>query len=254
MSFFKRYLLHKRAEYAILRKSIIGRVLAAIRPLAIFYEGLYNQNINFESRILDVGCGTGQLLLSMHQEGFCDLTGIDPYIQRDIQHNNINIFKKDIIDFKDFDQQFDLIMLHHSFEHMPEPLKVLQHLYRLLKRNGILLIRIPVIGYAWRHYGVNWVQLDAPRHLYIHTKRSIDMLSSQAGFELTDLLYDSTEFQFLGSEQYMNDIPLLDKKSYLANPRDSIFSEEQIILFKEKAIELNKNKDGDQGCFYLRKP
>ena len=34
----------------------------------------------------------------------------------------------------------------------------------------------------------------------------------------------------------------------------SIFSKKQIAEFSTKAIDLNKNDDGDQACFYLYKP
>ena len=146
-------------------------------------------------------------------------------------------------------------MLNHSFEHMPEPLQVLNKLYLLLNPDKYLLIRIPVAGsYSWRKYGVNWVALDAPRHFFLHTKKSIKILAEKVGFKLVDIIFDSTDYQFWGSEQYLNDIPLRDSRSYYENPNSSIFSKKQIKEFKAKAIELNKNNDGDCACFYLYKP
>jgi hypothetical protein len=108
-------------------------------------------------------------------------------------------------------------------------------------------------SYAWRHYGVNWVALDAPRHLFLHTVRSIQLLSKQAGFKVADIEFDSTESQFIGSEFYLRNIPLKDQSLYLKNPRNSIFSKKQIQEFKNKAIQLNAANDGDQACFYLYK-
>lgn len=208
--------------------------------------------IKFDSAILDVGCGVGKLLIRMHRDGFSNLTGVDPFIKENIFYRNgIKILKKHIFDLEGC---FDYIIANHSFEHMPEPLNVLKKFYELLKPDRYVLIRIPVAAsYAWRHYGVNWVALDAPRHLFLHTVRSIRLLSKQAGFKVVDIEFDSTEFQFLGSEFYLRNIPLKDQSFYLQNPQKSIFSEKQIQEFKDNAIKLNEENDGDQACFYLYK-
>ena len=79
------------------------------------------------------------------------------------------------------------------------------------------------------------------------------MLSRKAGFQIFDMEFDSTEFQFWGSEQYLKDIPLFSEKSYLVNKETSIFSQDQIADFNKEAEILNKEGDGDSACFYLVK-
>ena len=149
----------------------------------------------------------------------------------------------------------DFIILHHSFEHMAEPLSVLKKIYQLLLPNGYVLIRIPVSSsYAWREYDLNWVQLDAPRHLFLHSIESMQLLAKQAGFQMKDIVFDSSAFQFWGSEQYLHDIPLRADNSYLVNPDKSIFTPVQIENYKRRAKELNDKNDGDSACFYLYKP
>ena len=178
--------------------------------------------------------------------------GVDPFIKESIFYRNgVKILKKHIFELEG---SFDCIISNHSFEHMPQPLNVLKKFYELLKPDRYVLIRIPVAAsYAWRHYGVNWVALDAPRHLFLHTVRSIQLLSKQAGFEVVEIEFDSTEFQFLGSEFYLRNIPLKDRSLYLKNSQNSIFSKKQIQEFKNKAVQLNAANDGDQACFYLYK-
>jgi 2-polyprenyl-3-methyl-5-hydroxy-6-metoxy-1,4-benzoquinol methylase len=208
--------------------------------------------ITFDSKILDVGCGYGKLLFRMQRDGFLNLTGVDPYIKEDISYRNgVKVFKKHVFELNG---QYDLIMSHHSLEHMPQPLDVLKKIYELLKPNRYAIIRIPIASsYSWRHYGVNWVALDAPRHLFSHTTKSMQLLSKKAGFIVADIDFDSTERQFIISELYSKGIALKDSNYYLRNPRRSIFSKEQIEAFKAKAIELNAKGDGDQACFYLYK-
>lgn len=115
---------------------------------------------------------------SLDKYGFKILTGIDSFIDKDTSYDNgINIYKKEIYDV---DQQFDFVMLHHSLEHMPEPHRVFAQLAKIVSDNGTILIRIPVIdGHAWREYQMNWFQVDAPRHLFIHSVTSINMLAEK---------------------------------------------------------------------------
>ena len=115
-------------------------------------------------------------------------------------------------------------MLHHSLEHMADPLEVFENLYRILKPNRFVLIRTPLASsYAWKKYGVNGVQLDAPRHLFLHTIESMRILAQKVGFEIDDIIFDSTEFQFLGSEQYMRDISLTDERSFKVRSTEATF-------------------------------
>jgi predicted SAM-dependent methyltransferase len=188
----------------------------------------------------------------MQRDGFINLTGIDPYIKNDITYRNgLKIFKKHIFELNG---QYDLLMSHHSFEHMPQPLDVLNKFHELLKPTGYALIRIPVASsFAWRHYGVNWVGIDAPRHLFLHTLQSMHLLSRNAGFKMVDFEFDSTGHQFFASELYARNLSLNESSYYLNDPQKALFSDEQMEAFEEKARELNAKDDGDQACFYLQK-
>lgn len=223
-------------------KGLAGRLLKS--KYSAYYPWIQQKKFKSTSRILDVGCGSGELLLRMYNDGFRNLTGADPFIAMPITYEcGIKIHKKHI---EELSGTYDVIMLHHAFEHMAEPLKVLKNLYRLLAPGGLLIIRIPVADcFAWRTYRNNWVQLDAPRHIFLHTPASIKILNRQAGFEIEDIIYDSFYLQFAGSEKYVRDIPLTDKTE--------LFTREEINEFNKKSAALNAQKDGDQAVFYLRK-
>jgi predicted SAM-dependent methyltransferase len=137
---------------------------------------------------------------------------------------------------------------------MPDQLATLKRVAELLAENGVCLINMPTVSsYAWKHYHENWVALDAPRHLCIHSIESMTLLAEKAHLVLQTILYNSIELQFWGSEQYLKGIPLRSERSYGETPADSIFSENQIKMFKRKAKELNRIKQGDAAAFYLRK-
>jgi hypothetical protein len=59
------------------------------------------------------------------------------------------------------------------------------------------------------------------------------------------IVFDSTEFQFTGSEKYLRNLPF--------STPDTIFTRKELRQFKMDAKELNKNGQGDAACFYLKK-
>ena len=242
------YLLHGRSR--------LGRFIVAKRPWvaenfpASLREPLLE--IDFGSEILDFGSGNGRLLHTLHYYGFRRLTGADAFIADDIVYpNGVRVLKRSLAELA---PGYDLVMLHHSFEHLPNPLESLREIRRLLPRGRCALVRIPVAAHAWEKYGVNWVQLDAPRHLYLYTERSFRALAEEAGFEVAKVVYDSGAFQFFASEQYERDIPLHDERAFTGDFAKSIFTEEQFRAWEREAAELNREGRGDQACFYLRNP
>ena len=198
--------------------------------------------VEFGSSILDVGCGSGRIIQSMQRSGFKNLTGIDPFLQKDLQNTpNLKILKRDLFEIEG---KFDFIMLHHAFEHMDRPGKVLEKLSELLQPTGKLLIRIPVANsHAWRKYRTHWFALDAPRHLFLHTTHSLHLLAKQAGLKIDDIVYDSSFVQFASSEKYLRDIPYSDDFS--------MFTRKQMKDYAKEAARLNGIGDGDCACFYL---
>lgn len=178
----KKLIKRIRDNYAIFNQGLLGRLLYVFFPYETL-RVLSRIRLTKDSAILDVGCGSGDFLYTLRENGFRNLLGIDPFIEKNIEYKNgLRILKQTISDAKGI---WDLIMFHHSFEHLPNPLEILQSVSKLLNKGGVCLIRIPTVPcYAWEHYRENWVQLDAPRHFFIHSPESIKILAGQAGFRL----------------------------------------------------------------------
>jgi SAM-dependent methyltransferase len=232
--------------------NFIGNILLKILGEPTYITRLKAASVSFKDKILDVGCGKGILLYKMKQSGFTDVMGVDPFIDETIVYKNgLKILKRNL---SEISEKYDFIMFNHSFEHMKQPLQIMKNAYKLLNDEKFLLLRIPVCdSYAFRHYKNNWCSLDAPRHLFLHTKKSIKILADKSGFNIEKISYDSRSWQFWGSEQYVKNISLLEENSYYLNPKKSIFSEEEIRNFEEDTVQLNKIGEGDQAEFYLRK-
>jgi len=98
-----------------------------------------------------------------------------------------------------------------------------------------------------------WIQLDAPRHLFLHTCAGTELLCQKAGLVVEDVLWNSSEFQFIGSDQCRDGIPLVSPKSIYAG---GIVNRIKLLIarawLKSKVSELNKRGLGDQVCFIIR--
>ncbi len=188
--------------------------------------------------LLEVGCGSGRLLAELRELGY-NCRGVDPFVASDIHdHLGLRVERKHLADVQGV---FDVILFRHSLEHMP--IESLELARRCLKKDGICVVCIPVIGWAWREYGPDWVQLDAPRHVFLHTRKSFETHAEQSGFRVEQVVFDSTEFQFWASESYQKDIPLCEARppAFLKKMR-----------MRRLAAALNRKGEGDTAQFFLR--
>ena len=223
-------------------------MLTGIKRIAPLY-GYWLRKLKpgFSDTIADIGCGNGQLLYELSVSGFSDLHGFDPFIERTEEiSTSLKLWKKRL---EDSDLTFDVIMMHHSFEHMEDPEAILASCYEHLNPGGKLLIRCPVAdAEVWKTKRALWVQLDAPRHLIIPTLHGMNQVADRVGFILKEIEFDSSDFQFWGTLLYENDQPLDHSKinSYL-DPKER----EEL---QQKALRYNREGKGDQVCFYLVKP
>lgn len=203
------------------------------------------------SKILDVGCGNGGLLRSLDALYYRNLHGVDPFITDDVYLHGRLLVKKAAL--SDLRPSYDCISFHHVLEHMPNQLTALREAHALLASDGLVMVRIPVVGgAAWRLYREHWVQFDSPRHYYLHSEKSFRLLALQAGFEVSSVEYDSTGFQFWGSEFYLRGIPLMGT-GRPEDSKDAIFSADDLAGYDAEAEDLNQSRDGDQIVAILRK-
>lgn len=190
------------------------------------------------ARILDVGCGAGRLVEILRALGF-DAHGIDPFLTSEEPFLRRATFQEE-------SGRWDLIMFHHSLEHMQNHVETLRCARAKLAVGGTCLVRIPIAAWAWEHYGKNWAQLDAPRHLTIHTPKSFGLAAESAGFQIAQTIFDSNDFQFYASEQYKRGLSLYDARA------KELFSRKDKHRFRTMADELNMEKQGDQAAFFLK--
>ena len=201
-----------------------------------------------DDRILDVGCGAGRLLWRLHRAGFSRLTGIDERLETPGLPAEGLRFER--VSLERHQGRYRLVMAHHSFEHMRDPVEAFSAFGRLVEPGGHLLLRIPrADSWARRHYAGDWVQLDAPRHLHLHTRRSLEWLAARSGFRLVHEVDDSGPFQIWGSELYRRGIPLVEA----GHGGSGVLGMGERLSARVRARRLSRTGLGDQACFTLRR-
>jgi 2-polyprenyl-3-methyl-5-hydroxy-6-metoxy-1,4-benzoquinol methylase len=240
-----RMMYSERTKYYYGELSILGFLAHKIKPVipGSSLGSILQSKISLDASVLDVGCGNGWFLQRLADCGFKRLVGCDPFIERPVKLGSIEIEKCSI---EEMEGSFACITFNHSFEHLLNPAESLASARRLQSSGDICIIRIPTTSSeAFEKYLANWVQLDAPRHITIPSRKGLHVLAEACGYKLESMIDDSNEFQFVGSERYLRGHSLFDDRC--EQP-----SKTEIASFRSRASALNAQHRGDQTSFGLR--
>jgi SAM-dependent methyltransferase len=138
-------------------------------------------------RLLDFGCGSGDLLQEMHQRGW-RVTGLDlsPLVVRHIREQlGLTAFAGTLPHPELRPGTFEAVTMSQSLEHLHDPLCALREAHRLLVPGGRIAITVPNIeGLPFRWFGADWFGLDVPRHLTHFSPHTLARMLTAAGFEV----------------------------------------------------------------------
>jgi len=130
-----------------------------------------NQNCNKNIKVLDLGCGPGELIseLSNKFSNF-DITGIDfsegmLEISRS-KNSNTRHLKMDAADLYKLKEKFNMIICTHSLPYYKEPDKVMNNLNRLLDDDGRLYMGFASGDNLYDKFILSFVKLTTGRAFY----------------------------------------------------------------------------------------
>ncbi len=152
-------------------------------------EGLKRLNaLMGPGHILDVGCGYGFFLKMMKEKGW-EVSGVEPsalageYAQTAL---GPNIFRGTLSEARFEAEYFDAVTLWYVLEHVPGPLEILLEVNRILKRGGVIILRVPnnnvFIDRLIYKLGGQSFLINPPRHLFDYTADTIRKMLEKASF------------------------------------------------------------------------
>lgn len=243
-----------RNRYYYFSEGLIGRLLARARPCPTNHLSRHVR-LRHDMAILEIGCGTGELLHEIADLGIRRVVGIDPFVPNDIAYKNgARVLKAAISDLPQRlgEEKFDLIMFNHALEHSPTPLEDLTRVADFLRADGEILIRVPIPdSEIARQYGIHWWSLDAPRHIYLFSAKGMALIAKKCGLRVKRIHYEGTIDDYLASEQHKAGISLLDKNSYVVTGTPGRFTPLQLKSYESAIADQNKAGTAAQAGFVL---
>lgn len=138
-------------------------------------------------RLLDVGCGVGDFLVSAHVSGW-QVAGVEP---NQYARNRCNsrlgweAVHSTLEEASFPSQRFQVVTLWHVLEHLHSPKAALAEIHRILMPGGLIAIAAPNFDSLGRRVrGRQWFFIAAPRHLYHFTQDTLSRYLAQAGFKV----------------------------------------------------------------------
>lgn len=174
---------------------------------------LSEMNLTQDTRILEIGCGTGEVSYWMASRSPARVVGTDlssPFIEgakKNYQLPNLQYEVMDVNNPNSFpDGQFDYIVgngiLHHLVKNLDE---VLASIQRLLKENGKIIFMEPNLYNPYIYLIFSYPRLRALTHLepgeMAFSKRFITSALARAGFK--DIKVDYKDFLLPGIPNFL---------------------------------------------------
>lgn len=170
--------------------------------------------IDKPANILDVGCGTSDFLKFMKKANW-NIVGIEPSLDMEKRERGLVVHNKSFEDFvaghPEDEKRFNAIIMLNVLEHVPDPVRFLNHAKRLLyPRNGLVCIRVPndfniLQDFSSKKCGKSLWWVAIPDHINYFDNSSLSRLLASSGFKVFHAMADfPMEFFILMGENYVD--------------------------------------------------
>ncbi len=138
--------------------------------------------------LIDIGCGNGAFLAFFHTHSpSAKLSGLDLSHEMVVRSRErlpgSNIVEGDAEAMPFADESFDAVSCHMSIHHHPHPEKSLSEMYRILEKNGIVVIN-ELTGPKWMRKFMNrcFTKWETGDHA-VYSRPEMRQMMEEAGFK-----------------------------------------------------------------------
>ena len=150
----------------------------------------YRRLVPTTGRILDLGCGSGLLLSELRAAGFSAIVGVEANDQAAAagRRQGLDIRTGSLESAAFPDNTFDLVIINHVLEHVPDPTGTLLEIGRLLSVGGLLIGEVPNLACLERMiFGRYWAGYHLPRHISFFDRPRLEEMLGKCGFDKISL-------------------------------------------------------------------
>ncbi|OGP49649.1 MAG: hypothetical protein A2Y79_04975 [Deltaproteobacteria bacterium RBG_13_43_22] len=175
-------------------------------------------SVGTSPRILDIGCGRGNLLRILKDKG-CECYGLERVEFPDIGPSKGIHFLKGNLNEQLFEESsFDEVILWHVLEHTDNPMAILKETARIIRPGGIVAMAVPNFGsFQAKLFQSAWFHLDLPRHTYHFDPNTLSQCLNRSGFKLigkNTFSIEQNPFGFIQS--FFNKLPFTRPNRFYA--------------------------------------
>jgi SAM-dependent methyltransferase len=178
-TFYEDYYRHENSHWWFRwRYDLITKLVTNLKP-----DGTY--------RILDAGCGTGQMTKQLEDIG--EAVGLDSASEAIAyaRSRGVERLVRGSITAPPFaERSFDCVLALDVIEHVDDDMGILTSLFRVIKPGGHLIITVPAFDALWSEHD------EINHHKRRYRAPHLKMLIQEAGFDVDRLTYCNTALYF----------------------------------------------------------
>lgn len=204
-------------------------------------------------KILDVGCGKGNFLLKLKKKW--DVYGIEvtelALEEAKQKVGEDRIFAEELSECGFGDEDFGVVTLWHTLEHLENANTIVKVIHRILKKGGLLFIDVPnLLSLSSRIFG-SQCSFFTPEHILYFSKKTLVRFLEKNGFQVDEVcypfgmpftfarsLYSYCSNKFLARHSFLKSIVLLISLpiSYIATLIACKFGKGEILRVRARKV------------------